>query len=67
MRITLFKEARVPCVYTLEASFFGPHVKEYADMQFTEEMLEDMGRNLLQGLYQYGNYEKEELEEQINS
>jgi hypothetical protein len=35
MRISIFKEARINCVYTLESSFCGPSFGEYENMHFT--------------------------------
>jgi hypothetical protein len=47
LRISLFKELRIPKVYTLEASFAGPDSGPQAHSHFTTKQLEDMGRDFL--------------------
>jgi len=47
LRISLFKELRMPKVYTLEASFAGPDSGPQAHTHFTTKQLEDMGRDFL--------------------
>jgi hypothetical protein len=47
LRISLFKELKIPKVYTLEASFAGPDSGPQAHSHFTTKQLEDMGRDFL--------------------
>mmetsp|Transcript_19970 Transcript_19970/g.36999 ORF Transcript_19970/g.36999 Transcript_19970/m.36999 type:complete len:620 (+) Transcript_19970:488-2347(+) len=47
LRISLFKELRIPKVYTLEASFAGPDYGQNAHTHFTTSQLEDIGKDFL--------------------
>lgn len=47
LRISLFKELRIPKVYTIEASFAGPDSGPNAHTHFTTKQLEDVGRDFL--------------------
>ncbi|CAG9336270.1 unnamed protein product [Blepharisma stoltei] len=53
LRITMFKEARVPNVYTLEASFCGPNFGPYASSHHTAKQLQEMGKQLCLALAVY--------------
>ena len=47
LRVALFKELQIPCVYTLESSFLGAEMgSERQGVHFTVDSLEEMGRNL---------------------
>ena len=46
MRVSLFKELKIPNIYTLEASFCGADSGKYNKFHFTGEILADMGRDL---------------------
>jgi hypothetical protein len=50
MRITLFKELKLPLIYTCEASFCGAASGKYAGMHFTTDLLKQMGRDLCMAL-----------------
>jgi ribosomal protein L32 len=47
LRVSLFKELRMPKVYTLEASFAGADLGPQANTHFTTKQLEEMGRDFL--------------------
>lgn len=46
LRVALFKEMKIPNIYTLEASFCGADIGKYQDVHFTGEILADMGKDL---------------------
>ena len=46
LRVSLFKELKIPNIYTLEASFCGADTGKYKNFHFTGEILADMGRDL---------------------
>ena len=46
LRISLFKELRVPAVYTMESTFCGTNQGPYANMHMTTENLCEMGKHL---------------------
>ena len=55
MRIALYKEMRVPNIFTLEASFCGNDFGPNAGKHFTTLTLQDMGKQLCLTLLVYGN------------
>ena len=52
-RITMWKELKIPAVYTMEASFCGPQIGKFAGMHFTTNDLMDIGRALCLSLIIY--------------
>lgn len=46
LRISIFKEARIQNVYTLEASFCGPNFGPYTGSHHTAKQLEEMGKQV---------------------
>lgn len=52
-RITMWKELNIPCVYTIEASFFGPSQNIDNENHFTTSQLMEIGKNLGQALLIY--------------
>lgn len=46
LRVSLFKELKVPNIFTLEASFCGADIGKYKGHHFTGEILAEMGRDL---------------------
>ena len=46
MRVSLFKEMKIPNIFTLEASFCGADTGKYDNMHFSGEILAEMGRDL---------------------
>ena len=52
-RISLFRELNIPCIYTMEASFWGADKGEYANIHFNEEHLMNIGRKLISALIIY--------------
>jgi hypothetical protein len=46
MRITMFKDLKIPCVYTCEASFRGASTGQYAGQHYTTDHLKQMGKDL---------------------
>ena len=44
LRISLFKELRVPAVYTMESTFCGTSKGPYANIHMTTENLCEMGK-----------------------
>jgi hypothetical protein len=50
LRISLFKELRLPTVYTCEASFCGASTGKYAGLHFTTDLLKQMGKDLCMSL-----------------
>mmetsp|Transcript_19965 Transcript_19965/g.36974 ORF Transcript_19965/g.36974 Transcript_19965/m.36974 type:complete len:796 (+) Transcript_19965:342-2729(+) len=53
LRITLFKELRLPMVFTCEASFCGATTGKYAGYHFTTDILKQMGKDLCISLLVY--------------
>ena len=53
MRITEFKDTRVPAVYTLEASFYGPTAGPLQGQHYSMEHLQEMGMQLAKALMIY--------------
>ena len=49
-RVTMWKELKIPAIYTMEASFCGPDIGTQAGMHYTAESLMDIGRRLCLGL-----------------
>jgi cytosolic carboxypeptidase protein 2/3 len=45
-RVTMWKELKIPAVYTMEASFCGPDIGAHAGLHYTAENLMDIGRRL---------------------
>jgi cytosolic carboxypeptidase protein 2/3 len=61
-RIALFKELKIPNVFTMESSFAGMDVGKYAGMHFTVDMLATLGKDLCRTILAYQNiYIPEEL------
>ena len=56
-RITMWRELKIPCVYTMEASFCGPSEGEFAGTHFTEENLKQIGKDLCRTLLYYCDIE----------
>lgn len=52
-RITMWREIKVPAVYTMEASFCGPDIGKYAAVHFTTEHLMEIGKKLCYSLIIY--------------
>jgi hypothetical protein len=52
-RVTMWKELKIPTIYTMEASFSGANKGELKDSHFTTEHLMNMGRKLLEALIVY--------------
>ena len=50
LRVSLFKELKIPNIYTLEASFCGADSGKYKNYHFTGEILADMGRDLCKSI-----------------
>jgi hypothetical protein len=57
MRVALFRELRVPNIYTIEASFCGARDGKYAGKHFTTGILKEMGRDLCLALIMNVNTE----------
>lgn len=52
-RIAMYRELKIPAIFTLEASFSGADMGQYKDMHFTTEHLMTMGRKVLEALLVY--------------
>lgn len=52
-RVAMYKEVKIPTIYTLEASFSGADRGNLKDHHFTTEHLMLMGRKVLEGLIVY--------------
>lgn len=52
-RIAIYKEVKIPAIYTLEASFSGADKGHLKDHHFTTENLMMMGRKVLETLIVY--------------
>lgn len=52
-RIAIYKEVKIPTIYTLEASFSGADKGSCKDRHFTTEHLMLMGRKVLEALIVY--------------
>lgn len=52
-RIAIYKEVKIPSIYTLEASFSGADKGQLKDHHFTTEHLMVMGRKVLEALIVY--------------
>ena len=50
MRVALFKELKVPTIYTLEASFCGGDMGSFKGLHYTTEALKRMGRDIARSL-----------------
>ena len=50
LRVSLFKELKIPNVFTLEASFAGASFGKYQNFHYTGGILADMGRDLCKAL-----------------
>lgn len=50
LRVALFKELKIPNIFTLEASFCGSDFGKYAGFHYTGGILADMGRDLCRAL-----------------
>ena len=53
MRITVYKDTRVPAVYTLEASFCGSDTGPLEGIHYTTEHLMEMGVSLCKAVLVY--------------
>ena len=49
----MFKELKIPAIFTLEASFSGADTGVFKDHHFTSEHLMLMGRKLLEAIIVY--------------
>lgn len=54
-RISLWRELKIPTIYTMEASFCGADKGPLAHQHFTEKHLEDCGRKLCEALILFCN------------
>ena len=52
-RISMWKELKIPAIYTMEASFCGADRGSLKDQHFTTEHLMVAGRKLLEALIVY--------------
>lgn len=52
-RISIWKELKIPAIYTMEASFCGADKGELKDKHFTTENLMMSGRKVLEALLIY--------------
>ena len=50
LRVALFRELKIPNIYTLEASFCGADMGKYRSLHFTGEILKEMGKDLCRSL-----------------
>lgn len=50
LRVSLFKELKIPNVFTLEASFCGGNSGKYANLHFSGQALVEMGKDLCKAL-----------------
>ena len=50
LRVSLFKELKIPNIYTLEASFCGADIGKYKSLHFTGAILQEMGKDLCRSL-----------------
>lgn len=53
LRISLFRELNIPCIYTMEASFCGASQGELKDMHFNAEHYKQAGEKLFHALVIY--------------
>ena len=51
--MTLYKEIGIPNVFTLEASFLGSDIGEFAGVHFTTAHLRQIGRDICKALIPY--------------
>jgi len=54
-RVAMWKELRIPAVYTIEASFYGPSTE---NRHFTPEDLMQMGQSICQALIFYSQFKE---------
>lgn len=52
-RISLYRELKIPCIYTMEASFCGADMGELTDMHFNAEHFKKIGGKLLDAIIAY--------------
>ena len=52
-RITMWRELKIPAVYTMEASLCGPNIGSKAGVHFTTEHLMEIGKKLCLALLIY--------------
>lgn len=52
-RIAIYREVKIPAIFTLEASFSGADKGHLKDHHFTTEHLMQMGRKVLEALIVY--------------
>lgn len=52
-RISLYRVLKIPCIYTMEASFCGADQGEFKDMHFESEHFKNCGRQLFFALIVY--------------
>ena len=50
MRVALFKDLKIPNIFTLEASFCGADFGSYRNLHFSAEVLQKMGEDLCKAL-----------------
>ncbi|CAG9316427.1 unnamed protein product [Blepharisma stoltei] len=54
MRVTMFKDLKIPQIYTMESSFCGADFGQYMGMHFTGQILAGIGRDLCRTLIVFG-------------
>jgi hypothetical protein len=52
-RIAMYRELKIPAIFTLEASFSGADMGQFKDRHFTTEHLMLMGRKVLEAIIVY--------------
>ena len=52
-RISMYRELKIPSIFTLEASFSGADIGHFKDHHFTTEHFMLMGRKVLEALIVY--------------
>ena len=66
-RVSMWKELKIPAVYTLEASFCGPDIGAQAGMHYTAEGFMDIGRRLCLSLLIYCDVDIPKAIRELNS
>jgi hypothetical protein len=66
-RLSMFKEIRVPAVYTMETSFCGANQGAYEGMHFNSDMLMEAGRKILFALIVYCEIDVKQTLKEIRS
>lgn len=52
-RVTMWRELKIPAVYTMETSFCGPSIGPQAGFHYTTEHLMEIGKKFCLGLFIY--------------